>query len=158
MSEQGESGWLPPEAPGAHGPARWDSHLPAAAPPPPPAPPAQRPPAWSHPPPPPAWTQPPPPPPWSYPSQPANGHAIAALVLGIAGVATFLVFLGLFFFVNLPCSILAVIFGVSGKRRVDRGETAQHRSLAQAGFVLGVAGVVLGVLGLIAWGLILALG
>jgi len=62
---------------------------------------------------------------------------------------------GMFFFLSLPMSVLAWIFGVQGKRRVDRGETAQHRGLAQAGLVTGIVGVVLGLLAIVGWVLVI---
>ena len=50
-----------------------------------------------------------------------NSAAVAALVLGISGVALTVLFAGWLFFLALPCSVLAWIFGVQGKRKVDRG-------------------------------------
>lgn len=84
---------------------------------------------------------------------------MASLILGIAGLVLF-VFpagFGLVFVFNLPCSIAAWVMGVRGRRRVDRGETHEHRGMAQAGIVLGIVGVVLGVLAIIGWALAIAL-
>lgn len=108
---------------------------------------------------------PPPIPPPSYPNYgyypvvkpPGNTPAILALVLGCAGLFFFLTSFGLVFFVNLPCSIAAWILGVHGKRRVDRGETLEHRGLAQAGMVLGIVGVVIGTIAIVVWVLIFVL-
>ena len=80
-----------------------------------------------------------------------NSAAVAALVLGISGLALTVLFAGWLFFIALPCSVLAWIFGVQGKRKVDRGEVATQRGMAKAGQVLGIAGVVLGILAIIFW-------
>ena len=95
----------------------------------------------------PAWT------PAAYPPPggPGHGPAIAALILGIAGLFLVVVGFGFLFVFSLPCSILAWVFGVQGKRRVDRGETAEHRGLAQAGFIMGVVGVALAVAAIVGW-------
>jgi len=76
----------------------------------------------------------------------------AALVLGILGLLAFMVDLfGLLFFINLPMSLLALILGARGKRRVDRGERVSGRDVASAGMTLGLVGVVVGVLALMVW-------
>jgi hypothetical protein len=81
-----------------------------------------------------------------------NGHAVAALTLGIAGIVLFFASgFGLVFVLNLPCSVLAWVFGLRGMRRVDRGETAQRRGMAQAGMVLGVVGTIAGGLAIVGW-------
>ena len=80
-----------------------------------------------------------------------NSAAVAALVLGISGLALTVLFAGWLFFIALPCSILAWIFGVQGKRKVDRGEVATQRGMAKAGQVLGIVGVVLGILAIVFW-------
>ena len=67
-----------------------------------------------------------------------NGLGIAALILGLIGL------LGGFIipFSGLG-SILAIIFGAIGLKRVKRGE-ANNRGMALAGLWLGIAGVALG--------------
>ena len=131
-----------------------------------PALPPQAPPQWQPPAPPPQWPTLPPQGTYGYGDgygypvvkPPGNPQAIIALVLGCAGLFMFLVgSLGLLFFLNLPCSVAAWILGVQGKRRVDRGETLEHRGLAQAGIVTGVIGVVLGALGIVGWVLLFVL-
>lgn len=82
---------------------------------------------------------------------PRNATAIAALALGVSGLACTLVFAGWLFFVAIPCSIMAWIFGVQGKRKVDQGEIATQRGMAQAGHVLGIVGVVLAILAIVFW-------
>jgi hypothetical protein len=153
--EDGDVEWLPPEPAGEAAP-RFDPHAPDPLPPPPP------PPAYVTAPPPtgPAWQRTPSAPwPHVYGKAPGNGAAIWSLVLGIAGLVTF-VFpagFGLVFVFNLPASVAAWVLGVRGKRRVDRGETHEHRARAHAGMVLGIVGVVIGVLAIVGWGLAIAL-
>lgn len=89
---------------------------------------------------------------------PGNGRAIAALVLGLVGLLALVFFAGALIFINLPCSILAWVLGVQGMRAVDRGRTAQHRSVASTGRVLGIIGVVLGVLAFAAWLVVYSVG
>ncbi len=86
-------------------------------------------------------------------AQPGNPQAVAALVFGIAGIAFLIGGAGLLFIFNLPCSVLAWVFGRAGMRRVDRGETPAHRGLAQAGMILGIVGTVVGTLAVVAWAL-----
>lgn len=145
--------WLPPEAPGARAPREWHtvpepgplSPAASAGIPPPAAAPVDD------------W--------WrgdgargaSYGGPavaraPGNGHAVAALVLGISGVVLFFAAgFGLVFVLNLPCSMLAWIYGRTGMRRVDRGETTERRGMAQAGMILGIVGTVVGALALVGW-------
>lgn len=77
------------------------------------------------------------------PAQPAaNGIAIAALVLGILGLA-----LGVcppIVYLALPCAILAIIFGVIGKNKAKQG--APRGGMAMAGLIMGCIAIVLAVL------------
>lgn len=162
--------FLPPRAPGAEPPGRWDqgdqaqpAEPPRAVSPPPepshahgqvnnpfgptmttnPTPAAQ-----------PMATAPP-----AGPSRTAlagNGIAVAAMVLAVAGLVALLFGAGAFFFINLPCSISAWVLGRNAKRKVDRGETSEHRSMAHAAQVMGIIGTVLGVLAVVAWVVALA--
>jgi hypothetical protein len=156
MSEDAHTEWLPPQAPGAQPPRRWESQPETpeqpqtALQPPSPAPPvdwwrqdahaAQPPVGWGH---------------AAVVARPAgNAAALASLILGIAGIVLFFVgSFGLLFIVNMPCSILAWIFGVQGKRKIARGETTERRGMAQAGLALGIVGTVIGGLAIIAWAL-----
>lgn len=65
-----------------------------------------------------------------------NGLGIAALVLGIVGLAVGWGTLG------IP-SILAVIFGAIGIRKANQG-LADNKAMAQWGMWLGIAGVAIG--------------
>ncbi len=65
--------------------------------------------------------------------------AIAALILGIAGV----IFDFVFFPVGLICSIVAVILGALGRKKPE------GKGLATAGLVLGIVGLVLGIIALV---------
>jgi hypothetical protein len=154
--------WLPPE-PAGEAPPRFDPRVPDPLPEPPPppayvtAPPPTGPPVSPSPP---AWQQTPSAPwPHAYGKAPGNGAAVSSFILGIAGLVLF-VFpsgFGLVFVFNLPASIAAWVLGVRGKRRVDRGETHEHRGRAQAGMILGIVGVALGVLAIVGWALAIAL-
>jgi hypothetical protein len=149
----GESQWLPPTAPGAQ--SAPIAPPPPAAPAPVAAPPVSQatPPAGAPPPGQPLGPLPPAP-----PGPPGNDRAVLALVLGIGGLVAFLgARLGLLFFLNLPPSIAAWVIGVQARRRVDRGETDQHRGVAQAGLVMGVIGTVLGLLAIVGWTLALTM-
>jgi heme/copper-type cytochrome/quinol oxidase subunit 2 len=77
---------------------------------------------------------------WSAaPVVPQNGMGVAALVLGIISCCLFCAY-GV---VSLVLGILAVVFGVKGRRKAERGEADNHTQ-AQAGLVLGSIGIVLG--------------
>lgn len=78
---------------------------------------------------------------WSgMPMAPQNGMGLAAMVLGILSCALFC----LYGVVSLVLGILAVVFGVKGRRKAERGEADNHGQ-AQAGLIMGVIGIVLGV-------------
>ena len=79
-----------------------------------------------------------------------NGLGVAALVLGLVGL------LGGFIipFSGLG-SILAIIFGAIGLKRVKRGE-ASNRGMALAGLWLGIAGVALSFIVVVVIGILMA--
>ena len=56
------------------------------------------------------------PPPGYVPA--SNGQATAGLILGIAGLTVLVLGMGVFFFVSLPCSILAWVFGANMPGRI----------------------------------------
>ncbi|MDR0383972.1 MAG: DUF4190 domain-containing protein [Christensenellaceae bacterium] len=61
-----------------------------------------------------------------------NGLAVSSLVLGIIGIISpYLIWL------SLPCSILAVVFGVVANGR------GQRSGMATAGFILGIISLVI---------------
>ncbi|MFB7458859.1 DUF4190 domain-containing protein [Streptomyces sp. NPDC056188] len=68
-----------------------------------------------------------------------NGMGTAAMVLGILSCVMFCVY-GIF---SVVLGVLAVVFGVKGRRKADRGE-ANNRGQAQAGLITGIIGIVLG--------------
>ncbi|MFD8013191.1 DUF4190 domain-containing protein [Streptomyces sp. NPDC058955] len=77
-----------------------------------------------------------------------NGLGTAGMVLGIIGTC-------LFWFYGVPSivlGILALIFGILGRKRVNRGE-ASNGGAATAGIVLGVVSTVLGaaIIALVVW-------
>ena len=69
--------------------------------------------------------------------QRTSGKAIAALVLGIAGIIIPCVW--------IVCSTLAIVFGHQGRQDVGRDPTLGGGGMATAGFVLGIVGLALGV-------------
>jgi hypothetical protein len=71
----------------------------------------------------------------------SNGLAVAALVLGIIGVLSGLI--PLFFLGAWACGALALIFGLTGRRRPAK------KGMATAGSILGVAALVLGTIGVV---------
>jgi hypothetical protein len=70
---------------------------------------------------------------------PQNGMGTAAMVLGILSCCLFC----LYGIVSVVLGVLAVVFGIKGKGRADRGE-ATNRGQAQAGFITGIIGIVIG--------------
>ncbi|MEE1756906.1 DUF4190 domain-containing protein [Streptomyces sp. SP18CS02] len=69
---------------------------------------------------------------------PANGMGITAMVLGIVSVVGFCLY-GL----GIVLGILALVFGILGRKRVQRGE-ANNAGMATAGIILGSVGIVIG--------------
>ena len=126
--------WLPPKPPGGGEPL----------PPPPEQPQA----------PPPGYWQPQQAPP---PQQPPNNDAVAGFTCGIIGVSLLFFTGGLSTLVSLVLGIVAIPYSRKGKRNVDEGRTPKHKSLASAGFVIGIVTVVLSVIATVAWILIFAL-
>lgn len=69
------------------------------------------------------------------PMAPQNGMGTASLILGILGL------LGCCSFIF---SILAIVFGVQGRKRAAAGQ-ATNGGMATAGMVLGIIGLLIGV-------------
>ncbi|MGV9558281.1 DUF4190 domain-containing protein [Streptomyces sp. NPDC003401] len=87
----------------------------------------------------------PPGPPYGTAPGPRNGFGIAALVLGVVAVVSFWTVVG-----GIVLGLLAVVFGVLGRRRARRGVATNG--------VMAVIGAVTGALGLIGSSVVLALG
>lgn len=68
-------------------------------------------------------------------SAPSNGLAVTALVCGIVGAV--LGVLPFTFFVGWILGIIAIVFGVLGRRRFDRDPAVGRKGMATAGIVLG---------------------
>jgi hypothetical protein len=152
--EQGQ-GFLPPEPPG---PEPELGGRPAPPPPPEPPPQQQPPPpqTYGYPPPPPGYGPAPgqPYPGWGYapqPQVPDNGQAVAGFILSLVSVGLLVISAGLSSIVSIGCAIAGIVCSRNGKRKVDAGETPKHRSLAQAGFIIGWVGLALSVLATLAW-------
>ena len=63
-----------------------------------------------------------------------KGLSIASMVLGIVAVVFTCIW-----WISIPCSILAIIFGIIGKKKGGKG-------MAKAGFILGIIAIALYVL------------
>ncbi|MFI5754155.1 DUF4190 domain-containing protein [Streptomyces sp. NPDC051569] len=90
---------------------------------------------------------------WQPQQQPANGLGVAAMVLGILSVCLFCLYgIG-----GVVLGVLALIFGVLGRKRVAQGQ-ATNGGQARAGIILGSIGIVIGlvVAGLLVWGITMA--
>ncbi|MFJ8585501.1 DUF4190 domain-containing protein [Streptomyces sp. NPDC093595] len=74
--------------------------------------------------------------PGGWQAGPANGMGITSMVLGIIATAGFCMY-GL----GIILGILALIFGIVGRKRVQRGE-ANNGGMATAGIILGAIGTV----------------
>ncbi len=153
-------GFLPPHAPGAQPPRRWDVGAPGAAAAAgaqapiaavevqPPAPPPSTAPAAG-------WAPPAAAPRYVESAGPRNQGAVASLVLGILAVGGVVVTVGIFALLTLPTAVAAWVMGRRATQRADR-EGAGQRGTAQAGFVLGVLGVVLSVIAIAVWAVLLS--
>ncbi|MFF8017157.1 DUF4190 domain-containing protein [Streptomyces sp. NPDC007929] len=74
------------------------------------------------------------------PPAPQNGLGIAAMVLGIVSCTLFC----LYGVVSLITGILAVVFGIKGRKRAEAGVATNHGQ-AQAGLIMGIIGIILGI-------------
>lgn len=181
-------GWLPPQAPGAKPPPRFDAVPPADPPDPPPAPVDESQPAattvrprpvtgssaphgWQPPTPaedapriPPRTPPPGTPVPARGPSpaagaaQQSNSAAVWALVLGIAGLVLLLLSLGTLFLITLPCSGGAWILARRAGARIARGETTRGAGQATAALWVARIGVMAGVVAMVAFIVLTASG
>jgi hypothetical protein len=88
------------------------------------------------------------------PPQPPNNDAVAGFTCGIVGVSLLFFTGGLSTVVSLVLGIVAIPFSRKGKRNVEEGRTPKHKSLASAGFVIGIVTVVLSIIAIVAWVLI----
>ena len=82
----------------------------------------------------------------SHPDAPRNEFGVASLILGLVGLFTCWLLIG------VPFGIAAVITGDVARRRVQRG-TANNPRVATAGMVLGAVAIVAGLaaIGYYAW-------
>lgn len=125
-------GWLPPTAPGAHPPPRFDESPEQPAPP---RPQQQQQPQTG-----PTFVQP-------QPAAPGerNSAAVWAIVLGITGLALLVLSLGSLFLLTLPCSVGAWVLAARARRQIESGATRQGEGQAVAALWLGRIGVIAGV-------------
>ncbi|MEG8280508.1 DUF4190 domain-containing protein [Streptomyces sp. AHA2] len=74
------------------------------------------------------------------PPAPQNGMGVAAMVLGIVSCTLFC----LYGVVSLVTGVLAIVFGIKGRRRAEAGVATNHGQ-AQAGLIMGIIGIILGI-------------
>jgi hypothetical protein len=135
-------GWLPPTAPGAQPPPRFDTPV-EQQPPEPPAPPPSGP----------TFVRPSPPAPGER-----NAAAVWAMALGITGLALLVLSLGTLFILTLPLSIAAWALAQKARRKIDSGATRHGDGQATAALWLGRIGVIAGVAALVVFVVLIASG
>jgi hypothetical protein len=156
--ENGRGGWLPPRAPGAEEPPRYEpgeSGTPRWQPPAPDAEPSRwvategwsRPPAGETP----APTAPERRPTFTTDQAHRDIAGTSAMTLAIISLALLVFSIGVGFWLTLPLSGLAMYLGRRARARGDAAQVRAGRSQAHAGHVLGVVGVVLGVIAAVGW-------
>jgi hypothetical protein len=139
-------GWLPPTAPGAKPPPRFDA--PAEQPEPAqPVRPAQPPPSG------PTFVKPGP-----AAAGQGNRAAVWAMALGITGLALLVLSLGSLFLLTLPLSAAAWILAGRARQQIESGATAQGEGQATAALWLGRIGVIAGVAALVVFVALIASG
>jgi hypothetical protein len=129
------SGWLPPVAPGAGPPPRFDAPEPSPPPRPTFAKPAPAPAAAA-----------------------GNTPAVWALVLSITALALLVTSLGTLFILTLPCSAAAWVLARRARGRLERGESSWGDSQATAAMWLARIGVIAGVAAAVVFITLLASG
>jgi hypothetical protein len=139
MADSTPSGWLPPRAPGAGPPPRFDTPYEPPAPPPEPARPTFTPPGAAK-------------------RGERNGAAVWALVLGVVGLTLLVLSLGSLFMLTLPCSIAAWVLARRAHRQIEQGRTANGEGQATAALWLGRIGVIAGVAAMVVFIVLLATG
>jgi hypothetical protein len=157
----GQGGFLPPEPGGREpdlgggGPASGPPQVQQDWQPPAHAAPQQQQ-SWQQPPP--GWQQQwqqSPPQQWGHPQPqqavPDNGPAVAGFTLSVVSGSLLLVSVGFSSLISVVCAGLGIFYSRRGRSRVDRGETPKHRSLAQAGFIVGIVSLILAVLATAFW-------
>jgi hypothetical protein len=149
-------GWLPPAAPGANPPPRFDAPgwtaprpaVPPVAEPAGPAGPERDERGYGMPLPPPSATTPAPAgarPRFDAPRRRSNPMAVWGLVLGCAGLTLLLVSLGTLVIISLPLSVGAWVLGQKARSAIAAGESSAGEGQAIAALWLGRAGVIAGV-------------
>jgi hypothetical protein len=136
-------GWLPPHAPGANPPPRFDAPAPEPPAPAPPEPPRAEP----------AFVRD-----GIAASAPRNAPAVWAVAFGITGLALLVLSLGSLFVVTLPCSVAAWALALRARKQIESGATTQGDGQATAALWLGRIGVIAGVAAMVVFIALLASG
>lgn len=80
-----------------------------------------------------------------YVERRGNGFAVTALVCGIVGAVFGLI--PFTFIIAVVLGLLALVFGILGRRRAKREPAAGRKGMALAGAILGAIALTLGVIG-----------
>jgi hypothetical protein len=148
-------GWLPPTAPGANPPPRFEepAERPAFAPPQHAQPhqhqQQQQPAAATGP----TFVRAPRPAPGEQ-----NRAAVWAIALGITGLSLLLLSLGTLFLLTIPLSFAAVVLARRARAQIESGQTSQGANQASAALWLGRIGLIAGVAALVVFAVMIALG
>jgi hypothetical protein len=140
-------GWLPPTAPGAKPPPRFDvPEQPAPERPEPPraGPTFVRPGATA--------------PGGATAPRERNATAVWAITLGITGLGLLVLSLGSLFLITLPCSIAAWVLAGRARKRIESGVTNEGEGQAIAALWLGRIGVIAGVAAMVVFIVLVASG
>jgi hypothetical protein len=136
-------GWLPPTAPGAKPPPRFDAPEQQYAPPEPPQPQPSGP----------TFVRPGP-----AAKGKSNRAALWGIWLGITGVALLVLSLGTLFPITLPLSAIAWVLARKALREIESGATAQGEGQATAALWLARIGVIAGVAAFVIFIVLIAAG
>jgi hypothetical protein len=135
-------GWLPPTAPGAKPPPRFDV-------PPEPAAPERAEPAPAGP----TFARP-----TAARTGERNSAAAWAIALGITGLALLVLSLGTLFLVTLPCSAAAWVLAARARGQIESGATRAGEGQATVALWLGRIGVIAGVAAMVVFIALVASG
>ena len=98
---------------------------------------------------------------WGYPEQTHaqpqadNGPAVAGFVVSIVSVSLLVLSAGLSSVISVAGSVVGIVYSRKGKNKVEKGETAKHEGLAQAGFIVGIVSLCLAALATAFWAAVL---
>ena len=86
---------------------------------------------------------------------PDNSSAMGGFITSVASIGALVFFVGLAGPLCFIASVVAMFVSREGIRKVDRGETAKGKDLAQWGFWLGLAGAILAAIATALWAVLI---